>query len=338
MVDLFHNLREKSRLAHSYSLKFLLSCTIFLIAAVAYGGEPSASAGAYLYPQIAYFGALNTINGVHIDEARVVLEMNFNRQAAGGRQPVEARLEIIPDVATAANLVRQRQLHGLSITGIDYILMRELVAIRPLYVASASTTSPLESYLVLTRKEVDLEKLSNMAERRLMVENHSLWDIGRIWLETELHKKQLPNSEIFFTAIQPADKPIRLVLPVFFGQAEACLVPESTYKTMVELNPQIDQKLRILIRSPGVIKSLACFADYLDPDFVAAAKEKLHTMHLTDDGRQLMMIFRLKKYFPYKPEDLIDTEDILNQYRTMNPEFAAQYLRHQIDEPIICAQ
>jgi hypothetical protein len=332
MVDLFPNLPGKSRLSNSDSVKFIIGCAIFWIALTAYGAESTAPGSGTPLPRIAHFGILNTLHGVNIDDARVALEMNLNRQSTVGLQHVEPKLEIVPNVATAANLIGQRHLHGIYISGIDYILLREMVATNPLYVASALSASPVESYIVLTAKEMDWKKLSGMARRRLMVEHYAQWDIGRIWLETELNQMQLPKSETFFTAIQAADKPTRLVLPVFFGQAEACLVTEGAYQTMVELNPQLGQKLQILMRSPGVIKSLFCVADDLDPDFVAKTKQRLHAMHLTDDGQQLMMIFRLKRFFPFRPQDLQATERILRRYRTINPEFALQYLEHQADE------
>jgi ABC-type phosphate/phosphonate transport system substrate-binding protein len=107
---------------------------------------------------------------------------------------------------------------------------------------------------------------------------------------------------------------------------------------MVELNPQLGQKLRVLMRSPGVIISLFCVADYLDPDFVAEMKKRLHTMHLSEDGQQLLMIFRLKRFFPFRSKDLEATERILNQYRTMSPEFAMQHPELQADEKSTYAQ
>jgi phosphonate transport system substrate-binding protein len=306
--------------------------TIFPIVVAAYPAESTASESRTSQPRIARFGILNTLHGVNIDDARVALEMNLNRQSSPGMLRVVPKLEIISDVTAAADRIRQKQLYGLNLTGIDYILLREMVSTEPLYVASALTDSPVESYIVLTQKEIDWNKISAMPQRRLMVEHYDQWDIGRIWLETELNRMQLPKSETFFTAIQAADKPTRLVLPVFFGQAEACLVTQSAYQTMVELNPQLGQKLRVLVRSPGVIKSLFCVVHDLDPKFVAETKKRLHSMHLTEDGQQLTMIFRLKRFFPFRPEDLEATERILNRYRTIIPEFAMHYLSRQADE------
>jgi hypothetical protein len=300
-----------------------------MIAAAVCGAEPTDSGSGTSRSRIARFGILNTLQGVNMHDARVALEMNIHRQSTSGLLDVEPKLEIIQDAAAAADLIRQKQLYGLILTGIDYILLREMVAARPLYVASALTAFPVESYILLTSKEIDWAKLSVLAQRRLMVERYDRWDIGRIWLETELNQMQLPKSGTFFTSIQAADKPTHLVLPVFFGQAEACLVTQSTYQTMVELNPQLGRKLQVLMRSPGVIKSLFCVADDLDPRFVAETNRRLQAMHLTEDGQQLLMIFRFKRFFPFRAEDLEATERILNRYRTMNSEFAEQYLKRQ---------
>lgn len=322
MVDLFHNLPGKSCLGRSYSLKILVACTIVLIAATSYGAELTAPSGASRYPEIASFGVLNTLNRVNIDDARVAIEMNLTRQAFYVRPGTKAKLEIIPDLATAAERIRQKKLHGLALSGIDIILLRKLVPTKPLYIASALPDSPVESYIVVTSKAVGLDQLAAMAQRRLMVESQNQWDIGRIWLETVLHQKKLPNSDVFFTAVEAADRPTRLVLPVFFNQAEASLVPQSVYNTMVELNPQIGKRLHVILRSPGFIKSLISLADNLHPDFVDQVEHNLKNMHNTDDGRQLMMIFRHRRYFPFKPEYLIETERVLSLYQDITPEFS----------------
>ena len=141
MVDLFHNLPGKSRIGHIYSVIFLLvGCPIFLIAAAAYGAESASPTSSTSHRSFARFGILNTLHGVNIDDARVALEMNINRQSTIGIEKVMPKLEIIPDVATAADRIRQKQLYGLNLTGIDYILLREMVVAEPLYVALSNAT------------------------------------------------------------------------------------------------------------------------------------------------------------------------------------------------------
>lgn len=309
---------------HLRRRKFLPCCWLIIVFCLA---TPLACATetnhdpANNYPRLLNYGILNTLKGVNYDDARIAIEMNFNRQNNSMTPRFETTLEILSDVSEAARRLRERRLHGLSITGIDYILLREMASIEPLFVTSKLIDSPLEPYVLLARQGIELKTLATMEKTRLIVENDNSWDIGRIWLETALHDTGLPQSDLLFGTIQASHKPTRIVLPVFFGQAEACLVSQSAYETMVELNPQLGKKLRVLLSSPGFVKSLICAVDYLDPEFMVQMKENVRNMHKTADGRQLLTIFRHRRNFPFTPEILFETERILHKYKKIRPSF-----------------
>lgn len=60
-----------------------------------------------------------------------------------------------------------------------------------------------------------------------------------------------------------------------------------------------------------------CVADFLDPKLVQDMKEVLSTMHTTVSGRQLLMIFQLRRNFSFKPEHLIETERVYQAFQNM---------------------
>lgn len=273
------------------------------------------SSSAYLYPDVLHCGVLKALSRVNRRDAQVAVEMNFDRLSDLKNPNFRVTLEFLPDASKAAKLIEQRKVHFLAITGIEFIRLRSLAAVTPIAVSSKVSESPLEPYVLLSRKGISLDDLMAMDQRRLIVESNSADDLGRIWLETALHEKGLPDSTVLFTAIEVAAKSTRMVLPVFFGQAEACLVPKSTFDTMVELNPQVGQKLHTLMQSPGFIQNLACIADYLAPELVTEMKKALLTMPNTDGGRQLMMIFQIRRNFLFKPEYLIETERVFEKYK-----------------------
>ena len=98
---------------------------------------------------------------------------------------------------------------------------------------------------------------------------------------------------------------------------------------MIALNPQIGNRLQVVLRSPRFIKNLVSIVDYLNPEFVDQVEKSLHNMHLTKDGQQLLMIFRVGRYFPFKSEFLVDTERVFNRYMKMNPEFDGESKEYQ---------
>lgn len=266
------------------------------------------------------YGVLNTLQGVNYDDARVALEMNFDRQSnVTYPDTVETRLEILPDVSAAMNLIRQKKLHGLSVTAVDYLRLKESAPIKPLFVASSLFDTPLEPFLLLTKKGVTLEQLKKKGNARLIVEGDNRWDISKLWLETVLHDEGYSGISQLFSETEHAYKPIKLILPVFFGQADACLVPQSAFTTMVELNPQLGRQLKIVHQSPGFIKSMICIIDHVDQYFVTKMKENISKMHTTVDGKQLLTIFRIRRNYEFRPEYLKTTEEVLMRYQRIHP-------------------
>jgi ABC-type phosphate/phosphonate transport system substrate-binding protein len=129
-------------------------------------------------------------------------------------------------------------------------------------------------------------------------------------LDTVLWEHGERDSEAFFSDVRKEIKAARIVLPVFFDQADACLVPESAFRTMTDINPQIGQKLKVLKRSPGFVHSVICTIENLDPRLVAAIRHNATYMPHSVEGRQLMMIFQYRRTGLFDPDDLATTERI----------------------------
>lgn len=288
----------------------LLSTVILPMTAVADEGAVATD-----YPKVFRFGLLNVLPSLNHKDAQVVIEMNFLRQNREQFPGIEAKLEILSDVASAVKMFQQERLHGISLTGLDFLSLREKVPLDPLFIASRQDT-PLEAYVLLALESVkSIDYLSNLRRRRLIMENFGESHIGQVWLDTVLWEQGHSESKTFFTSIRKVDKPTRMVLPVFFGQAEACLVPESVYATMAELNPQIGRRLKVLMRSPDFVRSIHCTVPSLSPVLVDAIKRNAINMAGSVDGRQFMMIFQLKRHFLYEADYMKETERIYRKYK-----------------------
>jgi ABC-type phosphate/phosphonate transport system substrate-binding protein len=267
------------------------------------------------YPKLFRYGVLNLLAGVNQNDAHVAIEMHFVMRNQNEFPGSKAKLEILPDVDAAARMFRQKRLHGISLTGIDYLALREQVSIDPIFISSRSN-KPLEAYVLLASKDLQhFSDVARLSQRRLVLENLGERNVGQIWLDNVLWEHGHKESKIFFSTIQKADKPSRMVLPVFFGQAEVCLVPESAYHAMVELNPQIGTQLKILMRSPEFVRSIHCTYPSLNSRLVDAIKRNAIGMEHSVDGQQLMLIFQFKRHFLFDPDYIKGTERIYRKYK-----------------------
>lgn len=267
------------------------------------------------YPLLFRFGVLNVLPSVNLKDAQVAIEMNFARQKKEAFPGSRVEMEILEDVSGAIAMFERKQLHSILLTSLDYLALREKVDIEPLFISSR-TDEPLEAYVILTSKEIaSIDQLARQPNRRIIVEDFGANSIGRAWLDTVLWEHDGRGSDSFFTSIRKADKPTQLLLPVFFGQAEACLVPESIFQTMRELNPQIGKRLKILMRSPGFVRTILCTSAGLNSELVEAIRSNAMNMADSTDGQQLMMIFQVQHQFPFKPDYLKASRRIYEQSR-----------------------
>lgn len=294
----------------------LLSVIFLLTLAILVSGAHAAnSSGPDDYPKKFRFGVLNLLPGVNHKDAQVVIEMNFVRRNQKYFPGIQAKLEILEDVESAVYMIRQKRLHLISLTGIDYLALREQVPIDPQFISSR-LNKPLEAYVMLASNDIQsLNDIARLSQRRLVLENLGERNVGQIWLDNVLWENGYKESKYFFSSIRKAEKPSRMVLPVFFGQAEVCLVPESAYHAMVELNPQIGVRLKVLMRSPEFVRSIHCTIPNLSPRLVESINRNAVTMAHSVDGQQLMMIFQFQSQHLYEPDYFKGTELIYQKYK-----------------------
>ena len=133
------------------------------------------------------------------------------------------------------------------------------------------------------------------------------WAVATDWLSTILMARGLPPTNVFFTNVRHV-KSSRVVLPLFFGQADACVVSESTFAVMAELNPQVKRKINIVKRSPGFINLLICGTKNLNAEDRQRVIDELTTLNDDPDGQQALTIIQMKRFFRYKPDYLSATQ------------------------------
>jgi ABC-type phosphate/phosphonate transport system substrate-binding protein len=257
-----------------------------------------------------YFATLeNTYTGMHAKESRIALLTIMRKIFAHKYPEIRLHLDFL-----ARDAVLTKPYDVIATTGLDYLELRKRVHLRPLAILS-KTEHPTDTFLLVTRKKHPLKALTKQHDRTLIVEAGGGGDIARLWMDTVLQAHRLPRHQEFFNILRMGDKPSRTLLPVFFGQADACVVSENVLSVMSELNPQIGKQLVVQERSEGFISILISATDRLEDWARDIVMEETERMHTIADGRQILTIMQMKRFFPFKPEYLKATERIYESDR-----------------------
>ena len=199
--------------------------------------------------------------------------------------------KILRGIAEITAALTNRTVDCLNLTTDEYYALRGVVAMDSCVVA-VKGHSITENYVLLVHRESGIEHLSDLRGHKLALLRSSRASLVPAWTETILAREGLGSTAGFYSQIISEPKISKVVLPVFFRQVDACVVTRSGFETMVELNPQVGQQLKVLASSPPIVPVVFCFrADYASPIRTKILAE-LANWHNTPAGRQILTLFQ----------------------------------------------
>lgn len=155
-------------------------------------------------------------------------------------------------------------------------------------------TDGAEQYLLLAKGSGPVKSLQDLKGKRLLALKAPKMCIAAAWLNTLLKDARLGDSDSFFGSLTAEVKPSRVVLPVFFGQADACLTSRRGFDVMCELNPQVAKELVVLASSPSVIVTFYTF----HKNYHGVSRERFAKVYAgipaSAAGRQLATLFQFQ--------------------------------------------
>lgn len=175
-----------------------------------------------------------------------------------------------------------------------------------------------ETYVLLVHRDSGIETLGDLAGADFRFWDHSRTTLAGRWIETRLAERgQVPAARFFgTTTLEP--KVMKTVLPVFFRQAEACLITESAYRDMAELNPQLGQQLRVLEASPQIVSSFLCFRAGYSRELRERVETAIEELPLTASGRQILTVFQCDRIEKHPASALASSRELLAAYEALS--------------------
>lgn len=232
--------------------------------------------------------------------ARAFIGINENDAKAATRvwaQTVgrEKNLRVHPEARTyrsveeIAQALRQGAVDMVVLSAPEYLALDP--QIRPTDLIS-QTGIEGEEYVLLAGVAGGITNPAGVCGRTLYLQDGFRSSLALPWLDTLLLAAGRGPSGESVGKIELAHKPTQAVLPVFFGKADACLVSQSAYDTMTEMNPQIRQRLRLIARSPKFLSAFMVLRLDLEADLKRTIASAMGELHQSPAGAQILSLFQ----------------------------------------------
>jgi phosphonate transport system substrate-binding protein len=254
-----------------------------------------------------------------ISESLVATNVNINDARVATRLWIDrVRLEVNATIdpkmfSTSQEIVdrcRRNELDMIVLNALEYRQIANLLD--PSQIVTATSEDGQERYLILAKRNSPIRSLADLKGRRLIVLKNPKMCLGAAWLEGVLDEAHFGPPEQFFGSIATETKCSKVVLPVFFGQADACLTSKAGFATMCELNPQVGKELAVVATSPTVITGFYIFRK----DSPDAQKQKIvraiANLRNGPGGQELAALFQFNGLTVRGPESLATALNILD--------------------------
>lgn len=205
-------------------------------------------------------------------------------------------------------LMRKAVVDAVACTTLDYVPFATFVDPSILLVEPNGVGY---EYVLLVNGKSNIRTVAELRGRSLALHRHCSTCLAMSWVETLLGTSNLGPAERFFRAVTQNAKLSRTVLPVFFGQSDACLVTQKGFRTMCELNPQLSLTLRPVATSPSYITALFGFHRDCQPALKLKFQSALEGLAKNATGKQLLALFQTSGFTAKDASVLRSAMDLL---------------------------
>lgn len=283
--------------------------------------------------------SIKLLSGLNVNEARAAVRTITAAISLEKDIPADPNPVITQTLDESEEALRSKTIDCLGMTLAEFWALRGKISFDR-YVFPCSQGSPEESYLLIVNKRSSIQSLHDLKGKKILIHSGSRTRLALPWLDVELAKANLSTTTNFFGSITEPEKTIKTVLPVFFHQAEACVVTRRSFETVIEMNPQIGRDLRILASSPAYVPLIIAFRSDFSATMKQAVIKECGIMHTSTYGQQGMLIIQTQQLIEHPISITAASLALLDEHAKLYPtanvhKFAAQELpsKPTVDTP-----
>lgn len=204
---------------------------------------------------------------------------------------LEAKPIIIPGATQLNAALREGTVDGAAILTTEFLDLDHSRVDPELFISIIDGRID-EEYLLLVRGPSAYRTAVDLKGRELGLHANPRTSLAPAWLARLLEGLGAPPPERHFSRVISAPRIAKVLLPVFFGQRDACVVTRKGFETMCDMNPQVRTQLRILATSPPVVPAIGLFRAGLPPEQRAEMIRAMRNLEDSASGRQVLTLFQ----------------------------------------------
>lgn len=300
-------------------------CLALLFGALLFGALRCADLGAQAGPSpeanklytIAFSSTMFT--EVNENDARASMKAWTMTIARDRDVPIDPDLRIFKSVEEMEIYCLSNEVDGIGLVTPEFDYLRRNIEFESvaLGVKNGRLT---EEYLLVVRENSGIDKVEQLRGRSINIVNNPRMSMAVIWLDTVLMEARLGRTSGFFGKTTYDKKVSQMVLPVFFGKTESCLMTRENFDVMAELNPQLKKQLKVLAFSPALVPSLFALRKGYKNPYRNVLLDAMLNLKDSPAGRQILTLTQADHIEAHPISSLNPSLDLIAKHRRLSGE------------------
>lgn len=305
----------------------LLTCAGVIAAACALTGMAEAESTTSL--RVGY--SVSGMPGVTSTDAQAAMRTycgELARQLGDTNIVLHSNVALYDTFGALTAAARDSEVHLLGMMPMEFEAMRGTVPYAPAFVGTRGGM-PNRRFLVLVRRSAGIADMAHLSGREFLAGPLAIGCGALLWTECKLLKVQERHLSQAFSSVSTTSTGSAAILPVFFGQAKACLVVEDSFRTACELNPQLARDLVAVGTSPALpvgptIALSSSLSQYARQRVVEAGL----IVHTLPRGKQVLTLLRIGRFTNFAEQQIAQLSMLRDLYREQTGEGLSQFIKH----------
>jgi ABC-type phosphate/phosphonate transport system substrate-binding protein len=201
--------------------------------------------------RIVNFGIMKYFfSDVNINDAKVAMEGWTSELVKEYRQKTGVKLSpfiyYFDDINEMLGMLKSKKLDVVVLSSYDYLLNDLNKLVEP-----SMIDNPDDRLIkvMLVNKKSNYMNLNDIKSTKLSIEPGIEGIYSDYWLNMIYKKNGINDYKSFFSTIDTCKKSSMVITQLFFGKTDVCITSLFNFKTNSEMNPQIKEKIKILLSS-----------------------------------------------------------------------------------------
>jgi len=227
---------------------------------------------------------------------------------------LDTRSMVFSDLIELERAVKEAKVDVVALLTREFLSVEGRVPLEPHFVAQ-NRGKVNDECLLMVHDRSGVKSLEELQSKDILISDDVRDSLGKIWLESVVMAKGYVSLEAFFGKVRSIRKPSQALLPVFFRQADACLINSDSFNTMAELNPQLRRDLKLIAKSPAGTVTVICIRTGYKSPLRDLLIESLGNLHADPRGQQILTLFKVEKLVPFEPSFLESARQLVLDHR-----------------------